>query len=675
MLQLKNRFLVSIIATVALVFPNAQAEVEAKTQPKPYLSCPILKKRTKDFLKYHYVFRSFDRTLSKRTFSNYLRFLDPGKLFFLQSDIDSFKKYENIVGKKINSKDCAFISDIYDVYLKRVDQSIGYSQEILKSKISFETDEYIETDRKKLRWANTPQDLQDRWKKTVKFVMLNMKDTGSRSVVTTRIKKRYELIQKESKERTSDDINAIFLNAFALSLDPHSSFLTPVDNAQFQIDFSLKLVGVGATLMSPDGYTTVDALVPGGAAALDGRLKKGDKIIAVDPGDGSGLSDVIDMSLDKVVQLIRGKEGSTVTLVVMRQNNEGDVQRLHIKLKRALVEIKESEAKSDIIKLDGKKIGVINLPSFYIDYKQCQIRPATCRSSANDMFREINKLTKKGVDGIVIDLRRNGGGDLSEAERIVSYFIGNPVVTQVQDRDGSVHRLELQSDPFYSGPLALLISRYTASASEIFAGAVQDYGRGLIIGDSRTFGKGTVQTVMDIPGSAGRQTNGAIHVTIAKFFRPSGKSNQEKGIISDVVIPDPIDFFGIGEKDYDYALPYTTIKAAPNFTPIQKLTPIIPTLQKRSEKRISKLPEYKDLQAAIEKARENQNTLVSLKEKSKDKKKKNKKSIDNSDTQSAFSMQVIHPKDYELKESAHILIDSTKLLGRTNWEARINGYR
>jgi len=678
-MQQKNyRFIILFFAVVALIFPSAQSEIQAKNTQKPYLTCPILKKRTKDFLKYHYVFRSFDRKLSNRTYSNYLRFLDPGKLFFLQSDIEKFSKYKNVIGKKINLRDCSFISEIYEVYLERVKDSVGYAHKILESKLNFDVDEYLETDRKKLNWANSPAELEERWRKTIKFVVLNMRDVDSTSKITRRLKKRYSLIRKETAARTNDDIHSIFLNAFALSLDPHSSFLTPVDNAQFQIDFSLKLVGVGATLISPDGYTTVDAIVPGGAAALDGRLKKGDKIIAVDAGTGNGVEDVIDMSLDKVVQLIRGKEGSNVTLVIMRQNNDGDVQRLHLKLKRALVEIKENEAKSDVLKVKDKKIGIINLPSFYIDYKQCQKRPTTCRSSANDMFREISKLSKKGVDGIIIDLRRNGGGDLSEAERIVSYFIGNPVVTQVQDRDGSVHKLEMQSDPYYSGPLALLISRYTASASEIFAGAVQDYGRGLVVGDSRTFGKGTVQTVIDIPGTSGRQTNGAIHVTIAKFFRPSGKSNQEKGIKSDVVLPDPIDFFKIGEQDYDYALPYTTIKAAPNFRPIQNLSPIVPTLKMRSKKRISNLPEYKDLKEAINKARENQNTLVSLKEtkkQKKNKKAKDKKTFDNSESQSQFSTEVINPKDYELKETANILLDGTSLLGRTNWGKEVNGRR
>lgn len=665
-LSVINAYFIAFI----LLFPvfSIQKSSFAKNEEQSsYLTCRILKTRTNEFLEYHYLFRSFDEELSRRTFLNYLKFLDPGKLFFLQSDIDTLSKYKNLIGKKINASDCAFIAEIYDLYLKRVDEGLTYAKTALNQKIDFTIDEYIETDRKKIEWAQSSTELQDRWRKTVKFVLLNMKEQDKFSKIVERVKKRYELLKKDINSRTQDEINSIFLNAFALSLDPHSSFLTPVDNAQFQIDFSLKLVGIGATLVSPDGYTTIDAIVPGGAAARDGRLKKGDKIIAVDAGDGTGLQDVIDMNLNKVVQLVRGKEGTFVTLVILRKDASGSLQRIQLKMKRAIVEIKENEAKSDVMKIGAKKIGVINLPSFYIDYKECQSHPASCRSSANDMLREIKKLSKQNVDGIVIDLRHNGGGDLTEAERIVSFFITNPVVTQVEDKDSVIHRLEVNSRAVYNGPLSVLISRYTASASEIFAGAVQDYGRGLIVGDSRTFGKGTVQTVIDIPGTANRQTNGAIHVTIAKFFRPSGKSNQEKGVASDVVISNPVDFYSIGESDYDYVLPYTTIKPAPNFRPYQSFTPFVPQLQTMSQARLAKLPNYKDIQDAINKAQEKQNTLVSLKEIPV--KKSQKSDTTDLDDDNPFKPQVvISEKDYELKEAAQILLDSTKLIGQTNWE-------
>ena len=565
------------------------------------------------------------------------------------------------------------------MYKQRVSSATLVISTILNTPFEFTKEEFIETDRKKINWAKNPDELKERWRKSLKFIVLNMKDSQDTKKIVDRLKKRYQIISKDVLGHSTDDIHALFLNAFALSLDPHSSFLTPIDNAQFQIDFSLKLVGIGATLMSPDGYTTIDAVVPGGAAAKDGRLKKGDKIIAVDSGDGTGMQDVIDMDLDKVVQLIRGKEGTTVKLLVLRKSSNGlEVKRIQIDLVRAVVQIKDSEAKSDIMTLNSKKIGIINLPSFYIDYRDCQENPLTCRSSANDMAREIKKLKAQNVDGIVLDLRRNGGGDLSEVQKMVGLFINDPIVTQIEDRDHQVRSLDSDANALYTGPLAVLVSKYTASASEILAGAVQDYGRGLILGDSRTFGKGTVQTVIEIPGTSGRQTNGAIHVTIAKFFRPSGKSNQEKGVLSDVIIPDPLDGTDTGEDESDYALPYTVIKPSRDFIPEQNLSPILPNLQQMSTNRVEREDSFKIIIEALKKAKTDKNTLVSLMEdslkKAKNKKdakkddKKNKSDSNSDDSLPDFSMKVINKNDIELKEASAILLDSIHLLdGKKDW--------
>lgn len=637
-----------------------------------YLSCPLLKDRVRDFLKYHYVFHNFDAELSKRTFNTYFKLLDPGKLYFLKSDIDSFASNETTLGQKISNVDCRFIDDVYELYKKRVAEAVQISNGVLKKNFDFSKDEFIETDRKKIAWAESETELTERWRQTIKFITLNMKDTEDTSKLLERLKKRYKLAQKDIDNRSSEEVLALFLNAFALSLDPHSSFLTPTDNAQFQIDFSLKLVGIGATLMGIDGYTTIDAIVPGGAAANDGRLKKGDKIVAVDSGDGIGMQDIIDMELDKVVQLIRGKEGTLVKLVIIRKETGGEVKRFNIQLTRAVVQIKDSEAKSDTMTIEGKKIGIINLPSFYIDYKDCQNAPLVCRSSANDMAREVRKLTEAKVDGIVIDLRRNGGGDLLEVQRIVSLFINNPVVVQVEDKEQQVRGLDMHAKAIYNGPLAILVSKYTASASEILAGAVQDYNRGIVLGDTRTFGKGTVQTIIEIPGTGKRTSNGAIHVTIAKFFRPSGKSNQEKGILSDIEIPNLLNTSDVGEKEYDYALPYTTILPSRDLKPLpNQLEAILPKLKELSRARIEKSAEFKEVLQSIQKAKdEKSTTLVSLKAtpskngKKDDKKegKKAKKKDDKDDEAFGyFSYKVINKKDLSLKEAAAILKDSIDL--------------
>ncbi|KAB8033540.1 carboxy terminal-processing peptidase [Fluviispira multicolorata] len=694
--------LAAIVACISLgqylnvfpIFPNANSEEnnikdiikDIKKVPKKnigYLTCSSLSERMKDFLKNHYIYRSFDKEISARTFDTFFKLLDPNKLYFTQDDIDLFRKQEVDLFKNLTSIDCRFISGengVYEKYKKRVAEATLASKGIIQEKINFSIDEYIETDRKKLDWAKSPKELTERWRKTIKFILLNMKDTDDVEKIRKRLIRRYEMIKKDVDNRTNDDINSLFLNSFALSLDPHSSFLTPTDNTQFQIEFSLKLVGIGATLRSIDGYTVIDAIVPGGAAAKDGRIKKNDKITAVDSGDGSGMQDVIEMDLNKVVQLIRGKEGTIVKLAILRKETDGKMSRNIITLKRAVVQIKDYQAKSEILNLENKKIGVINLPNFYIDYKECQDAPRICRSSSNDMAREVKKLKAQKVDGILIDLRRNGGGDLTETQKIVGLFIKDPVVTQVEDRERQVRSIDSENkDALYTGPLAILVSKYSASASEILSGAVQDYGRGLIVGDSRTFGKGTVQTIFEVPGTNGRQSDGAIHVTIAKFFRPSGKSNQEKGIISDIIIPDIIDATDIGEQENDYALPYTTIKPSRDFKPERNFREIIPKLQKLSAERVEKSSEFKKITEAMEKVKNDKNTLVSLKEldkvdpkKSADKKPIAKKTptrkdpeadlMNDEEENADFSAKVIRKNDIVLREASNILIDSAKLI-------------
>ncbi|MBX9702654.1 MAG: PDZ domain-containing protein, partial [Silvanigrellaceae bacterium] len=503
--------------TTTFALPISKAEplkLELKTDSfyKGYLSCSSLQSRISDFLKSHYVYNNFDEEISQRTFHMYFRFLDPGKLYFTEKDIEAFKKHEKNLGREIGKQNCNFIVDVYSLYKTRVQNATELIYKRLKIPFNFKIDEFIETDRKKVSWAVQESELTERWRKLLKFIILNMKDSDNDKKIIERLNKRYQLILKNVLERKSDEVFSIFLNAFALSLDPHSGYLTPPDQAQFEIDFSLKLSGIGASLTNIDGYTIVNELIPGGAASKDGRLKKGDKIIAVDPGDGSGNQDVVDMDLSKVVQLIRGKENTPVKLSILRKEADGQ-KRIQIELIRAVVQNKDSEAKSDILEVSGKRIGVISLPSFYIDYQGCQLNSKTCRSSSNDMTREILSLSAKKVDGIIVDLRKNIGGDLYECAKIVGQFIDNPLVVQTVERLNRVRVLEEKAKAIYHGPLEILISKYTASASEILAGAVQDYGRGIVAGSTRSFGKATVQSVITIPGTFGRANDGALRVT------------------------------------------------------------------------------------------------------------------------------------------------------------------
>lgn len=675
------RFINSADIMATHVETSAHAEGQ-KPKDGSYLTCAALRERTRDFVKVHYSVRKFDTEIAQRTFNKFFQLLDPGKNFFTQSDVDSFKPYETKLHENVGKVDCRFISEVYAVYLKRVQESALSLDVVLKTPFDYAVDESIETDRKKIPWAKNNDELRDRWRKLLKFTAMGMRETEPDwNKLTSRLKKRYALVRKSMTEKSMDDVNGIFLNAFALSLDPHSQYLMPEDQDEFKVAFSLQLVGIGASLTQQDGYTIVDSVIAGGAAARDGRLKKGDKITAVDSGDGNGFTDVVDMDLSKVVTLIRGKKDSHVKLILLRKDLNSEVARITLDLVRDVVRLQDGEAHSDVMQVNGKKIGVINLPSFYIDYQGSRSNADDFRSSSGDMAREIKRLTSQGVDGIVLDLRRNGGGDLSECVRITGQFIEKGSVVQIEGRGGDVESLDdRDSGTLYNGPLGVLISKQSASASEILAGAIQDYGRGLIMGNSRTYGKATVQNVMEVPGSKGRESDGAIKVTISKFYRPSGKSNQERGVPSDIVIPDILEVADISEAENDYVLPYTTIAQHKGFKPLQDFGPLLEGLRKKSEDRVKGAKEFKEIFENIEKAKkEKANTSLSLKIADKKPSKGQTKGTPTAGAiptpsptptpdRDAQGNQVIRPDDSELAEAAQILVDSIQMLGpKSDW--------
>ena len=646
----------------------------------PFITCEFILEQINEYLNLHYKFKKFDKILSKRTLDMFFKFLDPGKLYFLESDIKKFQQLENELGKKISKKKCSFIDDINKVHSMRVTYYISEIQKLLKTDFDFNKEEYLETNRKKLTWAKTPSQLKERWRKTLKFLIINMQGVDSLDKIKKRISKRYKLLKRENEQKASDEVHGVFLNAFASALDPHSSYLMPSDKEQFKVDISLKLVGIGATLVNIDGYTTIDSIIPGGSAYKDGRLRKGDKIIAIVPTKRSGVIDIIDTPLDKVVQKIRGKENTKVTLKILRTNLDGTVKRFDITLTRKIIEIKDREARSETIVVNKKKIGVINLPSFYIDYQSCRINNELCRSSSNDLKRELLKLKKKKVDGIIIDLRRNSGGDLGECAKTIGLFINSPVIVQMEYRNNETKTLQLKdyAEPIYSGPLSVIVSRLSASASEIFAGVIKDYGRGLVIGGDHTFGKGTVQNVIDIPKTKTHENTGSIHVTIAKFYLPSGKSNQERGVPSDIIIPAITSTSEVRESEFDFPLPYTTIKKAKEFKPIEDLGILIEKLKQKSADRIKKSKEFKSLVLKIEKAKKEQNNNISLKDSAlsnkikKQRQKKHKlrgsvkkkektKKVKEYESLMTLDMEVIPKNDIQLKEGANILVDMMHL--------------
>jgi carboxyl-terminal processing protease len=634
---------------------------------KPFLTCSSLRARVKDFLQAHYLFKAFDENISRRVFLKWIQELDPGKNFFLQNDIQSFKIYENHLGQKVARTDCRFIHDQYSVFLERLSQSKQIILSLLNSEPDFSLPEFMESDRKKLEWVSSEQELQERWRQQIKFYALGMKETGeSWNKIKERLTKKFHMMDKNLRERNLDDIYGMFLNAFAQSLDPHSAFMGPIDTDEFNTQFSLKFVGIGATLNQIDGVTIVDALIPGGAAMRDGRLMKGDRIVAVDSGLGQGFVDVIDLDLSKVVNLIRGKKDTLVTLSILRKVPGSDSMKREIfQMRRDVVFLEDSQAKSDVLAVGNKKIGVINLPSFYIDYEGARKNVQNFRSSAKDVKREIDKLKNEGVHGVILDLRENGGGDLGECVKLTGLFIEKGSVVQVESRDKDVESYNDEDESVsYSGPMAVLISKQSASASEIISGALQDYGRAIIIGGLQSYGKATVQNILDIPGTFGRETDGSLRVTISKFFRPSGQSNQERGVLSDIVIPNLADTSDYSERENEYVLPHSTINPSKYFKKLRNLQNTFPELIVKSQNRTKNLPEFLKLKESFEKTQKDKSkTQVSLKLSSLS---GSVNEIKAQPEPTESGRKIVKASDIQLKEAAQIVLDASEILG-VNW--------
>ena len=678
----RNAFTISCASLLGLLIPIHQQPLRsahsfaAAAPPKaPVLTCDEVRSRVGLFLDLHFTFKNFDDEISRRTFKKIFEGFDPGKNYFISSDIQAFNKYEDKIDDLVLRKDCGFLNEIQNVYDKRVAERNNFAFGLIGKPIAMNPNEEIPVG--KQEWANSLKDLDERWRKRIVFQVFNLRDVseGSEEKARDRLKKRYEQSKRRFEERTQDDSFNLLLNAFALGLDPHSSHFLPEEQDDFNIRLGNRLEGIGATLQEEDGYITVQELVPGGAAFRDGRLAKADKIVAVDSGEGDGFTDIIDMDVRKAVRLIRGKQGTKVKLIVLRKIEKG-TERIQIDIIRDAVQLTESQAKSDWLELNGKRIGVIRLPSFYTDF-QCRQKPGTeCTGSAKHVLRELRKLEKRKLDGLILDLRNNGGGDLQESIKLTGLFIPEGTVVQTVDRR-RITKTQQDQDPdvAYAGPLAVMISKYSASASEIVSGALQDYGRALVLGDSHTYGKATVQVVQDLPGSNGRQSNGAMKVTQAKFYRPSGKTNQEIGVGSDIVIPSILEAYDVGEKENDFVLKADIIRPAPDFKSLHDLQNLIPTLRQKSEARIASSKEFKELKEKMTKAKlEKDKTTMLLKdsdagklntanntsknEKSKTPKTGKKENKEKNKPNTAEDFKVIMDDDIQLKEAASILTDA-----------------
>jgi len=514
----------------------------------------------------HYSRPRIDNSFSSAILDRYLDTLDGNRMYFLNSDISTFGRFRYELDERARNGELQPIFEIFNLFRARTQERIDYAIALLDQEPDFTIDEDFRFDRSELAWPNSEDEMRDVWRKRVKNDGLSLVLTGKTWEETAVILgERYERVLKRIAQLTADDVFETFMNAMAHTMDPHSSYLSPRNSEEYRIQMSLSYDGIGASLQLEDDYVTVINVIPGGPAQLDGQLKPEDRITAVGQGVGGELVDVIGWRLDDVVQLIRGPGGTIVRLQVLPAGAAPGTPEKIVSLVRDKVKLEEQAAKSSLIEIprDDRvyRIGVIRVPSFYQDYAARSRGEEDYTSTTRDVARLIAEFEEEGIDGLVMDLRQNGGGHLSEATELSGLFLERGPVVQLRETRGNT---EVLDDPspgaIYSGPLAVLVDRYSASASEIFAAAIQDYERGVVIGQ-RTFGKGSVQNLFNLDRFMRAPGYGQLTLTIGKYYRVTGGSTQHRGVEPDIELPSLVDIDTVGESTRDTALPWDQIEA------------------------------------------------------------------------------------------------------------------
>jgi len=542
--------------------------------------------------RYHYKALPLDDAMSEKIFDSYLDALDGEKLYFVQSDIDQLTPLRTKLDDAINNENLTTPFSIYNLYQQRFAERMAYARELLKTKFDFTVDETLQLDREKAPWAKSEEEIRDLWRKRVKNDWLRLKLAGKdEKAIRETLDKRYENYLTRIRKLNNEDVFQMFMNAYATAIEPHTNYLGPRSADNFDIAMRLSLEGIGAVLQSRDEYTIIREIVPGSPAALSGKLKVGDRIVGVAQGPKGPFTDVLGWRIDDVVQLVRGEKGSTVRLDVLPVDAGPDGKHLIVPIVRKKISMEEQSAKKTIIEVkDGavrRRVGVISLPTFYQDFEARRKGDKDFKSATRDVARILGELKKERVDNVLIDLRNNGGGSLIEAVELTGLFIDKGPVVQQRMAEG---RVEVENDTnsglAWDGPMGVLINRGSASASEIFAAAIQDYGRGLVIGEP-SFGKGTVQTLINLDrfSQNDKVRYGELKMTIAQFFRINGGTTQLRGVVPDIKLPVTSDVENFGESSYNNALPWVSIKPA-TYVPAGDLKELVAPLQKRHEARI-----------------------------------------------------------------------------------------
>ncbi|USX24641.1 carboxy terminal-processing peptidase [Oxalobacteraceae bacterium OTU3CINTB1] len=599
----KQMLLVAMMSALSVQAGAAAPEKAADTPLKPQAGQTQAAVWASRVLgKLHYKAVPLDDAMSEKIFDRYFKSLDSEKLFFTQADVDQYAIVRTRLDDAINGENLSVPFAIFNLYQQRLTERIAYARELVKTgKFEFNSDESYQYDREKAEWTKSDAEVKDLWRKRVKNEWLRLKLAGKddKSIRET-LDKRYENYLIPSRKPTNEDVFQIFMNAYAMSIEPHTNYLGPRAAENFDIAMRLSLEGIGCVLQSRDDYTVVREVVPGSPAGLSGKIKVGDKIVAVSKDEKTPLTEVMGWRLDDVVALIRGPKDSTVKLEIIPADAGPDGKHSFVSLVRQKISMEEQSAKKTIYEVkDGnakRRVGVISLPTFYQDFEARRKNEKDFKSATRDVARLLAELKKDKVDNVLIDLRNNGGGSLNEAVELTGLFIDKGPVVQQRTADNKV---EVESDTnagmAWDGPMGVLINRGSASASEIFAAAIQDYGRGIIIGEP-SFGKGTVQTLfgLDRFSQSEKVKYGELKFTVAQFFRINGGTTQLRGVTPDIKLPTMSDADSFGESSYDNALPWTSIKPAV-YIPAGELKEIVPMLDKKHDARVAKDKDFQYL--------------------------------------------------------------------------------
>ena len=593
----------AVCASAAGPCAAAEAPILAPLDVHPRTSLTIVEQLRHN----HYVQKSLDDETSGEVLDNYLNTLDGARLYFTAADIAAIDNYRHALDDAFKRGDLRPAFDIFNRYQQRLVERLEYLlAELAKGVDAFDftLDDTIELDRSEAPWPADADSVNENWRKRLKSAVLNMKLNGKADgEIQELLTKRYRNRLKQALQTKSEDAFGLYVNALTSAYDPHTRYFSPRTSQNFKINMSLSLQGIGAVLRSEDEYTSVVRLVPAGPAAKSGRIKPSDRIVSVGQGRRGPLIDVVGWRLDDVVELIRGPKGSTVRLEVVPDESKEQVAKV-VQLTRNTVKLEEQAAQKKVLSLnrDGRihRVGDIEIQTFYADLKALKDGDPQYRSTATDVERLIRELDAEGIDGLVVDLRNNGGGSLQEADRLTGLFIRSGPTVQVKParRQPNIYE-DVDEGVVWDGPLAVMVNRLSASASEIFAGAIQDYGRGLVIG-SRTFGKGTVQTLVPL-------NRGQLKITAAKFYRVSGRSTQHQGVLPDIEFPEIYNAEHIGESTLDGAMPWDQIQPAA-YRQADGLQRALAFLGARHTERVADNPDFAYLRRLAERIKRNAET-------------------------------------------------------------------